>query len=227
VRLGYLLDLARSPFGQKNLHMVVKALAELMNELPDLAALFPAGSSRQQQVAVVSDLRRRLDGEAIPKELRDQLVRRLESLVAGEKAAPADGDGAETAPIAAPAAEKVRVDGQDLPRRVVGAGEYLFRQGDPGDEAYLVMSGEIEILLGAAGKERVLSVARRGDVFGEMALLSHEPRVASARVRTPAVLIVIPAEMFQARLDRLAETDRILRRVLDVYTERLRAAVQN
>jgi CRP-like cAMP-binding protein len=224
VRLGYLLDLARSPFGQKNLAMVVKALAGLMAELPDLAALFPAGSSRQQQVAVVSDLRRRLDGEAIPKELRDQLARRLENLVAGEKAAPVGGS-AEEAPIVAPAAEKVRVDGQDLPRRIVGVGEYLFRQGDPGDEAYLVLSGEVEILIGAAGKERVLSVARRGDVIGEMALLSHAPRVASARVRTPAVLIVVPEEMFQARLDRLAETDRILRRVLDVYTERLRASM--
>ena len=70
-------------------------------------------------------------------------------------------------------------------------------------------------------------MARRGDVIGEMALLSHEPRVASARVRTPAVVIVIPEEMFQARLDKLAETDRILRRVLDVYAERLRAAVQS
>ena len=236
VRLGYLLDLARSPFGQKNLLMVVKALAELMGELPDLAALFPAGSSRQMQAAVVSDLRRRLDGESIPKDLRDQLARRLERMVAGEKAAPADGagekaapadgGGAEAAPIAPPAAEKVRVDGQDLPRRAVAAGEYLFRQGDPGDEAYLVMSGEIEILVGAAGKERVLSVVHRGDVIGEMALLSHQPRMASARVRAPAGLIVISAEMFQARLDRLAETDRVLRRVLDVYTERLRATAQ-
>ena len=226
VRLGYLLDLARSPFGQKNLIMVVKALVELLTELPNLAALFPAGSSRQMQVAVVSDLRRRLEGESIPKELRDQLSHRLERMVAGEKAAPADGGGAETAPIPPPLAEKVRVDGQDLPRRAVAAGEYLFRQGDPGDEAYLVMSGEIEILVGAAGKERVLSVVHRGDVIGEMALLSHQPRMASARVRAPAGLIVISAEMFQARLDRLAETDRVLRRVLDVYTERLRATVQ-
>ena len=108
----------------------------------------------------------------------------------------------------------------------MGAGEYLFRQGGPGDEAYLISSGEVEILLGETGKERVLSVARRGDVIGEMALLSHQPRTASARVRAPAVLIVIPEEMFQARLDKLAETDRILRRVLDAYAERLRAAVQ-
>ena len=226
VRLGYLLDLAHSPFGQKNLLMVVKALAGLMAELPNLGALFPAGSSRQDQMAVVTDLRRRLDGEAIPKDLRDQLARRLENMVAGGTIAPADGGNTSLAPIPSPPAEKIRVDGQDLPRRAVAAGEYLFRQGEPGDEAYLVMSGEIEILLGAAGKERVLSVVRRGDVIGEMALLSHEPRMASARVRTPADLIVIPAEMFQARLNRLAETDRVLHRVLDVYAERLRAVAQ-
>ena len=97
-------------------------------------------------------------------------------------------------------------------------------QGDPGDEAYLVMSGEIEIVLADNGKERVLSVVKRGDVVGEMALLSHAPRIASARVRVTAELIVVPEEMFQARLDKLAETDRVLRRILDVYTARLRTA---
>ncbi|MBM3950221.1 MAG: cyclic nucleotide-binding domain-containing protein [Rhodospirillales bacterium] len=225
-RLGYLLDLARSSFGQKNLPLVVKALAELMAELPDLAALFPAGTTRPQQTAIIADLRRRLAGEAIPKELREQLARRLESLASGEKTTPAGTDG-ESPPTSPPpmASEKVRVDGQDLPRRSVPAGEYLFRQGDPGDEAYLVMSGEIDILLAENGKERILSVARRGDVVGEMALLAHAPRVASARVRAPAELIVVPEEMFQARLDRLAETDRVLRRILDVYTSRLRTAV--
>ena len=221
-RLGFLLDLARCPFGQKNLPLVVKTLAGLLAELPDLAALFPSGATREQQAAIVADLRRRLVGEAIPKELRDQLARRLENLAAGEKAA---ATAPAEAPPPQPAAEKVRVDGQDLPRRSVGAGEYLFRQGDPGDEAYLVLSGEIEVLLSENGKERLLSVLKRGDVVGEMALLSNQPRVATARVKTPATLVVIPAESFQARLDKLAETDRVLRRILDVYTERLRAGV--
>lgn len=221
-RLGYLLDLARSPFGQKNLSLAVKALAELLAELPDLAALFPAGTTRERQAAIVADLRRRLVGESIPKELRDQLARRLESLAGGEKAVP--GGEPPPAPLAPPALEKVRVDGQDLPRRSAKAGEYLFRHGDPGDEAFLVMSGEIEILLAEDGKERVLSVVKRGDVVGEMALLSHAPRIASARVRVTAELIVVPEEMFQARLDKLAETDRVLRRILDVYTARLRTA---
>ena len=226
MRLGYLLDLSRSPFGQKNLLMVVKALAGLLAQLPNLAALFPPGSTRQEQVAVVADLRRRLDGEAIPKDLRDQLARRLENMVGDEKIAPATSDDVASVPISPAPMEDIRVDGQDLPRRAVAAGEYLFRQGEPGDEAYLVSSGEIEILIGPAGKEKVVSVASRFDILGELALLSQEPRSASARVRTPAVLIVIPAEKFQARLDKLAETDRILRRVLDAYAERLRAAAR-
>ena len=114
------------------------------------------------------------------------------------------------------------MDGQDLPRRAVTAGEFLFRRGDPGDEAYLVVSGEIEILIEAGAGERVLSVVRRGDIIGEMALLSHLPRMAGARAKTAATLIAIPAESFQFRLDRLAEQDHILRRLLDVYVERLR-----
>ncbi len=231
VRLGYLLDLAHSPFGGKNLMAALKALAELLIELPDLAALFPPGSPPERQKAIVMDLRRRMDGEAIPEDLRAQIAKRLDRLMAGETIAP--GEMAAPAPDVPPApspaappaprpAQTVRMDGQDLPRRDVAAGEFLFRQGDPGDEAYLVVSGEIEILVKDGAAERLLCLVRRGDIIGEMALLSHQPRMAGARAKTAAVLIAIPAESFQARLDRLGEQDRILRRLLDVYAGRLR-----
>ncbi len=229
VRLGYLLDLAHSPFGTKYPLVAIKALAELLTELPDLAALFPPGSPLERQKAIVMDLRRRMDGEAIPEDLRAQLAKRLDRLMAGETVMlGAAGERASSPPAPPPQAaaprpvQTVRMDGQDLPRRDAAAGEFLFRQGDPGDEAYLVVSGEIEILLKTGAGERVLSVVRRGDIIGEMALLSHLPRMAGARAKTAATLIAIPEESFQFRLDRLAEQDRILRRLLDVYVERLR-----
>lgn len=232
VRLGYLLDLAHSPFGQKNPMMAIKALAELLAELPDLGALLPAGIGADRQGAIVADLRRRMAGEAIPEELRNRISRRLERLMAGETigademtASPSALAASPAMPAAAPAsrpAQTVRMDGQDLPRRDIAAGEFLFRQGEPGDEAYLVVSGEIELLLKAGDNERLLCLVRRGDIIGEMALLAHQPRMASARAKTAATLIAVPAESFQARLDRLGESDRILRRLLDVFAERIR-----
>ncbi len=232
VRLGYLLDLAHSPFGTRNLMTALKALAELLTELPDLAALFPPGSPPERQKAIVMDLRRRMEGEAIPEDLRAQISQRLDRLMAGETIAASETAPSPPAPPlkAAPAprpAETIRMDGQDLPRRDVVAGEFLFRQGDPGDEAYLIVSGEIEILTKASDGDRVLSVVRRGDIIGEMALLSHQPRMAGARAKTAATLIAVPAESFQARLDRLGEQDRILRRLLDVYAGRLRVCAPN
>ena len=86
------------------------------------------------------------------------------------------------------------------------------------------MSGEIELLIAANGApETVLTTVGRGDIIGEMALINQAPRVASARVKSPAQAIVMSGASFQKRLDRLAETDRILRRLLDLYAERLAA----
>lgn len=228
VRLGYLLDLAHSAFGQKNPMMAIKALADLLAELPDLNALFPAGIGLDRHAAIIADLRRRMAGEAIPEDLRNRISQRLERLMAGETIGANETTLAlPAAPVAAPAKAfatgTVRIDGQDMLKRELTTGEYLFRQGDPGDEAYLVMSGEIEILMGAGGGERLLSVVHRGDIIGEMALLAHQPRMASARAKTAATLIAVPAESFQARLDRLGESDRILRRMIDVFAERIRA----
>ena len=212
--------------------MAIKALAELLAELPDLGALLPAGIGADRQGAIVADLRRRMAGEAIPEELRNRISRRLERLMAGETIGADEMTASPSAPaasLAMPAAARaarpvqtVRMDGQDLPRRDIAAGEFLFRQGEPGDEAYLVVSGEIELLLKAGDNERLLCLVRRGDIIGEMALLAHQPRMASARAKTAATLIAVPAESFQARLDRLGESDRILRRLLDVFAERIR-----
>ncbi|MBM3564814.1 MAG: cyclic nucleotide-binding domain-containing protein [Alphaproteobacteria bacterium] len=228
VRLGYLLDLAHSPFGHKNMATVLKSLVDLLGELPDLAALMPSGASPDQQRAIIGDLRRRMEGEAMPADIRDMIARRLERLMTGEKvmAEEAGISLAATPPPARPAGpQMVRIDDQDLPRRDLAIGEILFRQGDPGDEAYLVVSGEIDIFVGNEDKERIISTVRRGDIIGEMAVLTHQPRQATARAKTKATLIAVPAEAFRARLDRLAGQDRVLRRLIDVFAERLRVGI--
>jgi HEAT repeat protein len=60
------------------------------------------------------------------------------------------------------------------------SGEYIVRQGDTGDEMYIIVSGEVRVLVHSAEGSPV-EVARRksGEYVGEMAILSHEPRMAS------------------------------------------------
>ncbi|HZS01100.1 MAG TPA: cyclic nucleotide-binding domain-containing protein [Chloroflexota bacterium] len=61
-------------------------------------------------------------------------------------------------------------------------GDYVVRQGEPGEEFYLVRNGQAEVVqVGDDGWPHELAVLRRGDYFGELALLYHQPRSASVR----------------------------------------------
>ena len=65
-----------------------------------------------------------------------------------------------------------------LHRRKYHAGEYIFREGDPGLGMYIIESGQVSVVLESRSKE--LSRLGEGDFFGEMALFTEEPRMASA-----------------------------------------------
>ncbi|MHC4390514.1 MAG: cyclic nucleotide-binding domain-containing protein [Planctomycetota bacterium] len=57
----------------------------------------------------------------------------------------------------------------------VAPGEVLFSQGDTGDAMYLVRVGQIKVQVREGGLERVVAYRGRGEVVGEMALLTKEP----------------------------------------------------
>jgi CRP-like cAMP-binding protein len=60
-------------------------------------------------------------------------------------------------------------------------GEVILRQGDPGDSAYLVQRGRVRILLSNdSGLSEQVACLAPGDFFGEMSLLTGEPRSATA-----------------------------------------------
>lgn len=66
-------------------------------------------------------------------------------------------------------------------KMVVGAGEVLFMQYDPGDAMYFILSGSVEIsVVSLSGKKLSLNVMKSGDVFGEIATLDGGERTASA-----------------------------------------------
>ena len=70
--------------------------------------------------------------------------------------------------------------------------EYVFYQGDPGLGIYLIREGEVEIQrTGKNGKILSLAHLRKGDFFGELALVDGEKRSASAISKTDTKLAVI------------------------------------
>ena len=76
------------------------------------------------------------------------------------------------------------------------AGQTVFRQGDAGDNAYIIVDGEVEVLLATPDGDKMLGTIRKNEVFGELALLSEAPRTATIRARTPVTVLTISKELF-------------------------------
>ncbi|MCA1754236.1 MAG: cyclic nucleotide-binding domain-containing protein [Spirochaeta sp.] len=81
--------------------------------------------------------------------------------------------------------------------------EYLFRQGDPGNYAYIMVSGKVELFFENAGRElQPFMTVGEGACFGEMALLDGEPRSAGARTLTESVISKISRNDFIQTITR-------------------------
>jgi small-conductance mechanosensitive channel len=69
-----------------------------------------------------------------------------------------------------------------------GRGEKVLVQGECGQSMFIVFSGEAEVLVQAGGVETRVATLRTGDAFGEMSLLTGEPRSATVMARTDCEL---------------------------------------
>ena len=92
------------------------------------------------------------------------------------------------------------------------AGEWLFRQGDPGDALYVVRAGRLEVIDDDAGT--LLGEFGRGAAVGELALLTSSPRAASVRAARDSDLIAIDHEHFERLLSQSHELALSLTRTL-------------
>ena len=83
-----------------------------------------------------------------------------------------------------------------LERRSVKAGTVIVREGDPGDSMFIVSTGEADATVEDNGKTVKVHNFKDGDFFGEMAVLSGEPRNAT-------VTAVKSTELLELRRDNL------------------------
>jgi voltage-gated potassium channel len=95
-----------------------------------------------------------------------------------------------------------------LKARTVPTGTTIIRKGERGNAMYLIASGGVEVE-SAAGTVRL----GEGDFFGEMALLSREPRSATVTALRATDLLVLDADDFLRLLDRLPDLGERLRAV--------------
>jgi len=100
-----------------------------------------------------------------------------------------------------------------LPRRLLGRlatrffekvyhpGEVIFEEGDPGRALFVVVEGAVEITRATAQGAYILNTLGPGDAFGELALIDDFPRSGSARVTTPARLLILYKSDFDTLID--------------------------
>jgi CRP-like cAMP-binding protein len=101
----------------------------------------------------------------------------------------------------------------DLP-----AGKVLIREGERGREFFVLLEGEAEV----TRKGRKLATRRAGEFFGEIALVSKLPRVATVKTREPSRALVIRDVEFRALLGRAPA---IAVKVLEALADRFPADV--
>ncbi len=70
-------------------------------------------------------------------------------------------------------------------------GDYLFYDGDKGEEMYIILEGSVDILKGKKNNEKVIATIEKGDFFGEMAILTSSVRSASARIASKSAKVLV------------------------------------
>jgi len=75
-------------------------------------------------------------------------------------------------------------------------GTVIFRQGEPGDEMFVIEKGRVRLTLGTAGHEKEVAVLGRGEFFGELSLLSGAARSATAQAVEDSNLLAIGRDVF-------------------------------
>ena len=103
--------------------------------------------------------------------------------------------------------------------RLITAGTQVFQQGAPGDCAYIIQSGEIELSMLINGTPSAFATLGKGELFGEMALIDNNFRSATAIAKTDVELLIISRDYIAQKIEL---SDPTVRMLLQVVLERYR-----
>lgn len=101
------------------------------------------------------------------------------------------------------------------------AGSSIFKEGDLGEEMFIIQSGQVKITKKTTDGEKTLVILSDGDFFGEMAVIDNEPRSAGAIAQTDTKLIVLNQNVFDETMQSNAH---IVKKILRNMSSRLREA---
>ncbi|HXF93859.1 MAG TPA: mechanosensitive ion channel family protein [Nitrospiraceae bacterium] len=114
--------------------------------------------------------------------------------------------------LAVLAPEQIEVLARDATIQRYLPGECVVRQGEAGQELYVILEGTADVRIRQDGRSLTVATLQKGQFFGEMSLLTGEPRTATVVARTPLRVVAVGKQ----GLSRVAQEDG---RVIDLIGE--------
>ncbi len=98
-------------------------------------------------------------------------------------------------------------------------GQIIFKEGQQGTVAYMIKKGSVNIFRTVNGRKTVVDRLGKGEIFGEMGVLSGEPRSSSAEAAEYCDLMIVTEQIFQTLLARCPKT---IQHLTNTFIKRLR-----
>lgn len=211
-KVGYLADVSTTEeVGARGASGVLEKLADIISDIRSLGDLAPPGATRREAEAIQQRLISKIDAAPLPEEIKQGFSAKIETL------RPGGGRSMALSPSTPKPGDK---------KRNVKAGDIIFKEGTPGEEAFMIRKGAVNITVDFEGKTIVIATLGPGEIFGEMALIDNLPRAAGAVAAEDTELLVVRSPPFRRRLDALSERDPVLRHLIDIYVSRLRTTIR-
>jgi CRP/FNR family cyclic AMP-dependent transcriptional regulator len=104
----------------------------------------------------------------------------------------------------------------------------VFRENDPGSEMYVIIQGEVEIRKATGpSSNKTLTVLKKGDLFGEMAIIEKKPRSATAVATQPSRLLVLNEKLYESMVATNPDFARKMNRLLSERVRKANAIIQS
>jgi len=108
--------------------------------------------------------------------------------------------------------------------QAIPQGEYIFREGESAQYAYVLQQGTVEIVkLGPDGEDVLAEIGQRHQIFGEMALIDGAPRSAGAKAKTDVQVTQVDKPSF---LQYVAKNPQAAHNIMVKLSQELRQANQ-
>ena len=86
-------------------------------------------------------------------------------------------------------------------RKAFPTGSVLIEEGNPIDEVYVLLEGELSVRVKARGDDPI-AILHQGEIVGELSFLDSRPPLATVAALTDSVVLAIPRDQLSTKLDR-------------------------